>query len=82
MAMKADWPAFVENLKKQIAVIRREHLEPLESGKLVIHAGRIDITQSEAASLRANIVSIEVVIDAVTAEHPDDFPTLDGCASC
>ena len=73
MAMKADWPAFVQNLKTQIAVIRRDHLEPLESGKLIIHAGNVDITKSEAASLRGNIASIEAVIEAVIAQHPDEF---------
>ena len=36
MAMKADWAAFVQNLKAQIAVIRRAHLEPREPGRLMI----------------------------------------------
>lgn len=76
MAMKADWPAFVQNLKTRIAVIRRDHLEPLESGKLIIHARNVDITKSEAASLRGNIASMEAVIDAVIAEYPNEFSTL------
>jgi hypothetical protein len=75
MAMKADWVAFVQSLKTEIAVIRRDHLEPLESGKLRIHAGHVDITKSEAASLRGNIASIEAVIAAVVVEHPDEFST-------
>ena len=69
----ADWAAFVENLKTQIAEIRRDHLEPLESGRFSIHEGGVDITKAEAASLRGNIASIEAVIKNVVAEHPETF---------
>ena len=71
MAMKADWASFVGNLKTQIAEIRRDHLEPLESGRLRIHDAGVDVTNAEAASLRRNIASIEAVIKAVVAEHPE-----------
>jgi hypothetical protein len=73
MAMKADWAAFVKALKTQIAEIRRDHLEPLESGRLTIHERGVDITKAEAASLRRNIASIEAVIKNVLAEHPETF---------
>jgi hypothetical protein len=73
MAMKAGWAAFVENLKTRIAEIRRDHLEPLESGRLRIHDAGVDVTIAEAASLRRNIASIEAVIKAVVAEHPETF---------
>jgi hypothetical protein len=73
MATKADWAAFVQNLQTQIAVIRRDHLEPLESGRLQIHQGGADITNAEAASLRGNIASIEAVIKEVIEEHPETF---------
>jgi hypothetical protein len=73
MAMKADWAAFVHNLETRIAVIRRNHLEPLESGRFLIYQGEADITNAEAASLRGNITSIEAVIKAVIEEHPETF---------
>jgi competence protein ComGF len=62
MTTKPDWGAFVQSLRKEIAEIRRLHLEPLESGKLQIHQSGVDITKSEIASLRQNIASIEAVI--------------------
>jgi hypothetical protein len=63
MALRPVWAAvFVENLEERIAEIRLLHLEPLESGRLKILESGIDITQSEIASLRQNIASIEAVI--------------------
>ena len=59
--------------KTQIAEIRRDHLEPLESGRLTIHERGVDITKAEAASLRRNIASIEAVIKNVLAKHPETF---------
>lgn len=62
MATKPSWAAaFVRNLEDRIAEIRRDHLEPLKSGRTIHQSGK-DITQSEIASLRRNIASIEAVI--------------------
>jgi hypothetical protein len=60
--LNPDAAAFVESLKRDIAEIRRNHLEPLESGRLQISDSGKDITQREIASLRQNISSIEAVI--------------------
>jgi len=60
--LNPDAAAYVERLKRDIAEIRRNHLEPLESGRLQIFASGKDITQSEIASLRHNISSMEAVI--------------------
>jgi hypothetical protein len=65
--------AFVEALKRDIVEIRRDHLEPLESGRLRILQQGVDITEPEAASLRKNINSIETVIKNVVSEHPEIF---------
>jgi hypothetical protein len=70
MAMKADWAAFVQSLKTEIAVIRRDHLEPLESGRLKIHQGGTDITNAEAASLQKNIASITLLWGDFSIKHP------------
>jgi hypothetical protein len=67
MTTEPDWAAFVQSLRREIAEIRRLHLETLESGKLQIHQSGVDITKSEIASLRQNIASIEAVI----AQHAD-----------
>jgi hypothetical protein len=67
MTTKPDWAAFVQSLRREIAEIRRLHLEPLETGKAENLPIGVDITKSEIASLRRNISSIEAVI----AQAPD-----------
>jgi hypothetical protein len=70
---RLDWEAFVRGLREEQDELREE-LRPYEAGTLRVHEGPsggklVDFTNKRSKQIKAEIASIQRIIDAAAAER-------------